>query len=225
MPVRQDPISGTLAPRLKAAFMRTLPTPRWQPYLIAAGHDENRAIRLYLWNAAIGQSFHFPLQAVEVALRNVVDAALRTQFGADWWKTAPCRNHIGLKRCEEIDKAETRLINKYGVAAPTTDQIVASLTFGFWAALTHAKVTRLWPARRAAVFPSLPAALSVSDVSLVTNNVQALRNRIFHHEPLIGRNLSGDYGEILKLLGWICTETEKWVRANSCVPVIIRARP
>ena len=32
--------------------------------------------RLYLWNAAVGQSFHFPLQTAEVALRNVIHQAL-----------------------------------------------------------------------------------------------------------------------------------------------------
>ena len=160
----------------------------------------------------------------EIALRNVVNDALCVQFGANWWSALPCRSHIGIKRCDEIDKAATRLTNKYG-GAPSTDQIVSSLMFGFWAALTHPKMNRLWPARRAFAFPNLPAALSISDVSKVADGVQDFRNRIFHHEPLIGRNLSGDYGEILKLLGWICPETEKWARNNSCVPNVIRARP
>ena len=224
MPIRQDPIAAEFTPKLKAAFVRTLPAPRWQTYLIAAGGDENRALRLYLWNAAVGQSFHFPLQVTEIALRNVINDSLAVVFVADWWRNGPCRAHLGPKRCEEIDNAETRLRNKYG-AAPNTDQLMASLTFGFWAALTHPKVTRLWPARRFAAFPNLPQALAITDVSATADKVQDLRNRIFHHEPLIGRDLLMDYANIGNLLGWICPQTNVWMRKNTSVPTVIRQRP
>src|SRR6185312_16772872 len=154
----------------------------------------------YLWNAAAGQGFHFPLQTVEVALRNAVSDALVAVFGAAWWTNASCRTHLGVKRCEEIDKAETRIRNKYG-APPNNDQLTASLMFGFWAALTSAKYSRLWPARRFAAFPNLPATLSIKDVADSSERIQALRNRIFHHEPLLGRNLLEDYADISDLLG------------------------
>jgi len=224
MPIRQDPITGELSPKLKTAFARTVSPARWQTYFLAAGGDENRALRLYLWNAAVGQSFHFPLQTVEIALRNTVNDALIAVFGADWWTSTPCRTHLGAKRCEEIDKAETRILNKYGTA-PNTDQLMASLMFGFWAALTNSRYSRLWPARRFAAFPNLPANLKIDDVSLSAEKIQNLRNRIFHHEPLIGRNLLDDYGEVSNFLGWICPQTNVWMRKNSCVPAVIRERP
>lgn len=224
MPIRQDPIAGELSPKLKAAFARTVPLPRWQTYVIAAGGDENRALRLYLWNAAIGQSFHFPLQTVEVALRNALNASLVVLFGPDWPQNAPCRTHLGQKRCEEIDKAETRLFNKYGTA-PNTDQLVASLMFGFWAAITHPKYNRIWPARRFAVLPNLPGALSIDDASATADKVQDLRNRIFHQELLIGRDLLADFKNIDDLLGWICPQTNVWMRKNSSVAAVIRQRP
>lgn len=224
MPIRQDPINGGLSPKLKAAFSRTLPPPRWQTYFLAAGGDESRAMRLYLWNAAVGQAFQFPLQVVEVALRNVVNTALVSIYGANWWSSAPCRAHLGHKRTDEIDKAEQRLLNKYG-HAPSTDELMASLTFGFWAAITHPKVNRLWPAQRFSAFPSLPAAMNIMHVSQNADSVQDLRNRIFHHEPLIGRNLLDDYSNIDTLLGWICPQTNVWMRKNTCVPAVIRQRP
>lgn len=224
MPVRQQPISATLSPKLKAAFTRSLTLSRWNTYVIAAGHDEDKALRLYLWNAAMGQSFHFPLQVVEIALRNVLNDALIIIFGPDWWQNGPCRTHLGPKRIDEIDKAETRLINKYG-GTPNRDQLVASLMFGFWAALTHPKVTRLWPARRFAAFPNLPAAKSIDDISATVDRVQDLRNRIFHHEPLIGRDVLSDYADITDLLGWICPQTAVWMRKNASVPALIREKP
>jgi hypothetical protein len=52
----------------------------------AAGHDRDRAVRLYLWNAQLGEAFHIPIQAVEVGLRNSINLGLTTTFGQDWWQ-------------------------------------------------------------------------------------------------------------------------------------------
>lgn len=225
MPIRQDPIVATLSAELKRAFARSISISRWNTYLNSAGQDEDRALRLYLWNATVGQSFHFPLQAVEIALRNVVNEALCSQFGPDWSQNTACRIHIGKRARDDIDKAKQQFFKKYRNPNPTTDQIVASLTFGFWATLTNPKYTSLWPAECQNAFPHVPAPLMIGDISALAESVQIFRNRIFHHEPLIRRNLSGDYGDILKLLKWICPETSKWVKDNSCVPTVIREKP
>lgn len=225
MPIRQDPIVATLTPQLRTAFQRSISPSRWNTYLISAGHDEDRALKLYLWNASVGQSFHFPLQTVEIALRNVVSSALCNVFGPDWPQDAGCRAHIGRKSQEEIDKAKRRFFKKYRNNQPTTDQIVASLMLGFWANLTNPKYSLLWPNEFGGAFPNVPNQFSASDVSAQAEGIQIFRNRIFHHEPLLRRNLSGDYGDIARLLKWICPETERWMKANSCVPSVIRARP
>jgi hypothetical protein len=54
----------------------TMSQRRFETYLQAAGHDRDRAVALYVWNAKIGASFHIPIQAAEVALRNRVNHAL-----------------------------------------------------------------------------------------------------------------------------------------------------
>ncbi|HWA90087.1 MAG TPA: hypothetical protein VG889_08645 [Rhizomicrobium sp.] len=181
-------------------------------------------MRLYLWNAAVGQSFRFPLQTVEVALRNAVNDALIAIFGDEWWKSPSCRTHLGPNRRSEIDKAETRIRNVYGIV-PNTDQIMASLMFGFWAALTNTRYDRIWPARRFAALPNLPANTSFEGVARTAEQIQNLRNRIFHHEPLLGRDLLDDYAQISNLLGWICPQTNVWMRKNSCAPAVVRERP
>ena len=68
-------------------MVSTISRERFSTYLTGAGHDESRALALYLWNAQVGAAFHIPLQAVEVALRNSVNHALVAKFGAEWWKS------------------------------------------------------------------------------------------------------------------------------------------
>ncbi|QYU68097.1 hypothetical protein J4558_25165 [Leptolyngbya sp. 15MV] len=173
----------------------------------------------------MGQSFHFPLQTLEVALRNVIHQAIATEFGADWPQEQTCRNILHPKQVEDITKAERRHYSIKGRAA-TTPQIVASLSLGFWTALLRRNYNRhLWANQTTAAFPHLRPGDSISVVSAKVNNVQDLRNRIFHQEPLLGHDLSREYGDILAVLGWICPETREWVRSHSSVPDVIRARP
>ncbi len=225
MPIRQDIIAAEVTAPLIAAFERTISPNRWQTYLKAAGYKQELALRLYLWNAAIGQSFHFPLQVAEIALRNVSNNVLCDRFGVDWPRDQGFRAALGPRHSSDIEKAITRLANKYG-SQPITDQIVASLTLGFWAALVHSRYhTAIWAGYESDALPNLAPLEGMADVSVAVSEIQTLRNRIFHHEPLIGRNLSGDYGHILKLLGWICGQTKVWMRTHSSVPVVIRMRP
>jgi hypothetical protein len=208
-----------------AALRQTISAPRFQTYLEAAGFKEDGAMALYLWNAAMGQSFHFPLQAVEVALRNAVNAALCAEFGPDWWSDRSCRAALKLERCAEIDKAAQRIRRIYR-CAPHTDQVVASLMFGFWAAMLKKRYNaRAWNKHVSLSFPRCPMSFGIKEVSQTANEIQDLRNRIFHHEPLIKRDLSGDYAGIIKMLGWICPQTRDWVRRTSSVPTMLRQRP
>lgn len=225
MPLRQGGLIADYSADVMRALRRTVSTPRWRTYLIAAGFREEVAHSLYLWNAAIGQSFHFPLQAAEVALRNVVNDALVDVAGPGWWNDAEGRVLLGRERCEDIDKCANRLRRKYG-REPDTGQIVASLTLGFWAAMLKREYNRrIWDAHTRDAFPQLGPNESIRHVSGMANDIQDLRNRIFHHEPLIGRDLSGDYGNILRLVGWICPITRDWVRHHATVPGVIRLRP
>jgi hypothetical protein len=225
MPLRQAIITAELTPELSAAFSRTVSLERWKTYQRAAGFDDRLAYRLYLWNAAAGQSFHFPLQTLEVALRNVVHQAIASIFGPDWPKEQTCRNMLHPKQVDDITKAERRHFSiKQNVA--TTPQIVASLSLGFWTAMLRRNYKRaIWSSQLEGAFPNLPADATIGDVSRKANSVQDLRNRIFHQEPLIGHDLSGEYGDILALLGWICEATRDWTRAQSSVPQILRTRP
>lgn len=225
MPIRQQNIEALIAPELLAAIPRTVSPERWRTYKLAAGFHEETALRLYLWNAAIGQSFHFPLQTVEVALRNVTHHALCALYGNDWAANLQCRHMLGPQCEQDITKSERRHRNRYRVA-PTTPQIVASLSLGFWVSLLRQGYHgTIWANQSVIAFPHLGPLETMADVSSTGTIIQDLRNRIFHQEPLIGHNLSGEYSAILKMLGWICPVTRDWARQQTSVPKVIRERP
>ncbi|HQG29986.1 MAG TPA: hypothetical protein PLY73_15640, partial [Candidatus Ozemobacteraceae bacterium] len=107
-------------------LIQTLSKRRFETYLRAAGHDQERAFELYLWNAELGASFHILVQAVEVALRNRVNAVLVMQFGADWWQEDMFFHVTDHDRDRDLKTVMTRLHNKRKTIE--TDQIVASLS-------------------------------------------------------------------------------------------------
>lgn len=224
MPVRQPNITSNLSDDLRAAFQRTISITRWGTYLTGAGFRENVAFRLYLWNSAIGQSLLFPVQASEVALRNVISAAIIEEFGENWFRSNYCLDVLGDYRREDIEKTARRIINVYNIV-PESGHIISSLMLGFWCALLKRQYDLpIWDNYVPMAFPHL-SDKTIEDVDMAATRLKTLRNRIVHHEPLIGRNLSEDYGNVLKLLGWICPHTREWVRSNSSVPAVLRTRP
>lgn len=225
MPIRQDNIPNQVTPQLMAAFQRSISPERWRTYERAAGFDTESAHKLYLWNAAVGQSFHYPLQTVEVCLRNVIHLALADIFGPNWTSEPNCRNMLQIKQADDITKAERRYYHINQTAA-STPQIVASLSLGFWVAMLRRDYNQaIWNTHTNHAFPHLGNGQTITDVSRTGTKIQVLRNRIFHQEPLIGHNLLGDYSEILKMIAWICPEMKEWTRRNTSVPKVIRERP
>lgn len=207
-----------------SALDGTVSSARLGPYMKSAGFNSDRAIKLYLWNVAIGQSFHFPLQAFEVAFRNSVSGALVNEFGAIWWRPANAKKFLSARSLEEVQKTHKRLRNK-GIK-PNADDMVAGLSFGFWVSLLAARYKPvIWSKRLAEAFPNMPNGTTQKIVYEQSNGALNLRNRIFHHEPLISQNLSAEYADLMRLLTWLCPETQKWVKANCSVPTVMRLKP
>ena len=111
----------------------TVSAERLGTYQLAANRDEARALDLYIWNAHVGEAFHLPIQATEVALRNAINNALIRRFGPDWWNTAAFLNIASARQKKDITDV-TRRIQKRG-STLCTGQIVANLSFGFWAGM------------------------------------------------------------------------------------------
>lgn len=205
-------------------IIETMSHRRFDTYLHAAGHNQDRALSLYLWNARLGASFHIPIQAVEVALRNRVNHALVAEFGRDWWNDQRFKATIDHDRVRDLDMVKTR-INRRG-SALETDQIVSGLSFGFWVGMLQPKYNPpIWGTHLRTSFPSLPQNENRNSLFKLGGEIANFRNRISHHEPLLKVDAMRLYGEIMKMMGWLCPMTALWVRPHCDVPKIIRQKP
>ncbi len=172
-------------------------------YLTAAGFDQERALRLYLWNAQVGEAFHLPVQGVEVGLRNCVNEGLIGRFGPDWWRDAEFLAMADRARQRDLELARRRIENRK--TPLSTPQIVATLSFGFWVGLLRPRYhPAVWSSFLGRAFRSLPREVTRQELAVSARRVADLRNRIWHHEPVFRMNLSDEYHGILQLLGWIC---------------------
>ena len=193
-------------------------------YLIASGHDADRALSLYLWNAKMGEAFHLPLQSFEVGLRNRLSDGIEAVFGRDWWCDVAFAKKAGEKRMNDIDVVIRRL-NSKGIT-PDTGQLVAGLSFGFWIAMLHGRHNRaIWSATLAQAFPHLPSGIDRRKLHARAMEIANFRNRISHHEPIFKRNLSLDYGRCMEAVKWLCPVKAAWIKPHCRVSAMIRAKP
>ncbi|MFG1243301.1 Abi family protein [Xanthobacter sp. V7C-4] len=202
----------------------TLSLQRFDTYVIAAGHNQQRAFALYVWNAQIGASFHILIQAIEVALRNRVNHALVSEFGADWWDDATFLATIDRNRVADLDAVKRRLANK-GMALET-NQIVASLSFGFWVGMLHSSYNPpIWSKHFRSTFTNVPKGVNRYILFTGCGKIASFRNRVSHHEPLIKHNISQEYSDMFQMLDWLCPDTSVWIRKNCTVQSVMRQKP
>ncbi|MDP1738204.1 MAG: hypothetical protein Q8L23_12290 [Caulobacter sp.] len=217
-------MTGSIQPSLIDQLRPVLSDERLGTYLTAAGFDLDRALKLYVWNAQVGEAFHLPIQAVEVGLRNRMTAAFATAFGSDWWKDERFLNLLDDDRNADIRQVRLRILNRK--LSPVTGQIVAGLSFGFWVGMLHKRYNPpLWGGHLRSAFPSLPKDRNRASLAVAAGQVATLRNRIWHHEPIIKRDLSAEYGAVMTLLEWISPEKAAWVRPYCRVPQLLRQKP
>jgi hypothetical protein len=205
-------------------IIKTLSPERFGTYLMAAGHNYDRAKNLYIWNAHMGESFHTPIQAVEVALRNGVNTALVAKYGPDWWRNGAFLAIIDRERTIDLETVQRR-IRRRGLAL-VTGQVVAGLSFGFWVGMLQRRYNpEIWGAHLRSAFPSLPQSENRDSLFRAASAVAFLRNRISHHEPIFKRDLLADFSHMMTMLRWLCPETHDWVRPHCRVPELVRRKP
>jgi hypothetical protein len=216
--------SRPLSPEQITAIRTTISPSRFAPYLRAAAYDEARALQLYLWNARVGEAFHTPIQAVEVGLRNRIDNALTQEFTPNWWECANLYQLLDEERKGDLSTVLRRIRNRE--LELCTDQIVAGLSFGFWVGLLHGQYNApIWSRHLRTSFPHLPAGRGRKSLFKEAGLVATLRNRIWHHEPLIDRDISQDFATVMGLLEWICPAKMAWIKPHCRVPQILREKP
>ena len=200
---------------------------RFATYLAEMGGNRQDAIRLYIWNTAVGASFYGPLQALEIALRNQIHAKLSEKYGIQWYGEQSDIKFNDKNR-EQLDMTEARLGKKKFSTDPPG--VVADLSFGFWVILLSSHYTNLWHPMLYKVFPHAAPATR-RNIHEQLQILLDLRNKIAHHRPIFrmgektGKNLSDYHQDILKTIGWMSPRKKEWVEMYSRVEEILARNP
>ena len=198
---------------------------RLQRYMGAANGDKHHALRLYIWNTRLGESFYLPSQICEITVRNAIHRAVRANFGEQWHQSPAFTRSLPDRLKNELTKVIQDETVAYG-AAMTNDHLVSGLSFGFWVNLLTSRYDHtLWPRFFPRCFPNKPANIGRPDIQIEAEQFRMQRNRIAHHKPLFDRNPVSEYQRMLKIIGWVSPETFWFVQKISNVSQTINARP
>ncbi|UVF22793.1 Abi family protein (plasmid) [Microvirga terrae] len=203
------------------AIRASISEPRFATYLEKAGNHEEYALALYLYNARVAKAFLYPLSVVEVTLRNAVDEILVRKFGTSWHREDAFRNQtLTPEGLATLDKAIQRAGQNSG-----RDQVVATLTFDFWSNLFRSEYGNLWRTTVNIAFPNLVHGESRQDIQNLVKPINAFRNRVAHHEPVLDMNVTDIYAKTVRLVTLRCTQTAEWMKYHTTLNAVIRTRP
>jgi hypothetical protein len=208
------------------ALTDAISTARLSTYLRRSHGNVRRALDLYEWNIRAGAALYPILHVNEVALRNTINGALVSQFGADWpYARGFLRSLPGLERTT-FEKCIRKLENTLRKSRVSTDDVVAAQTYWFWVTLLTARFEkRIWSREFAAAFPSAPARVDRESVHVRADTIRRLRNRIAHWEPLLDVDLAGAYQRVASVVRWVSPETAVWMAERWPLPPDVLARP
>ncbi|BEN33192.1 TPA: Abi family protein [Serratia marcescens] len=178
------------------------------------GATPEECLGIYLWNKQLAGAFLPALQVIEVSLRNAIcgakqdfeeDEVERLHPQPTWaqrkgniddkWFVTVMTQANNIKSYRAIAAAKSQLNND---GKPhTTENLISKLTLGFWVSLVDKKYDRthanycnylsLWPDLTTRVFPHANKngkALTINRIGSDLRDINTLRNRISHHEPL-----------------------------------------
>jgi hypothetical protein len=199
-------------PQFLTSIERTVTKERLGRYLGATHQDVANALLLYEYNIALSEALYGLLHGLEVTVRNAVHHALTASYGsANWYDAAPLSAYWR----DEVAKAKGR------VGTTTPGKVIAELTFGFWVDLiSKPNHNHLWMGKKlSTAFPN--TMLRRDQIHQRLKIVQALRNRISHHEPILtSRNtLYTGYdfltlAEFLECVEWVCVQAAHWIKTR-----------
>lgn len=220
-----------------------LSAPRFQKYVEACDGDRSQALQLYEWNISLGQALLRDIAHLEVALRNAYDQVIAGLWqGSSHWLLDPespavtpiwrvKTGHNGLKRGTDVNyvnrRAVDKAIYKCGGTSATPGKVIAELSFGFWRSLTTASHEKsVWVPY---LHHAYPAGTNRADMDRIIGNINTVRNRIAHHEPLFNQKSNTTPEKIheglLLLLSHVGSEVADHVASSSQVQRVLAQRP
>lgn len=195
---------------------------RYSTYLKGAGHDDEFAFQLYLYNARLAKSFLFPLHVVEVVLRNGIDEVLSHRFGAQWHQSDA---FLGILTAESSASLRKAILRASRDGKVLKDDVVSHLTFDFWSNLFRPEYDRpLWQAGMRLLLPGAPTTTRAEFQPRVAR-INRFRNRIAHHEPILSEDATLRLREIIDAVASRSKVTADWLKGHATVHQVIRSRP
>lgn len=231
----------------------TIPVARLAPYEAACAGTGVDAIDLYRWASDVALAMFDDLATLEVAMRSAMARELEAAHGLQWYRRTDLLDDETLKLI-----ADAWRVGRLGQLTRPPDvihgKLVATLMFGFWVKILGRGTyqgkgtsrqrriydTTLWkPALRNA-FRNV-GDLDRARVETAARRVQALRNRIAHHEhivwgvPLPGEKnsdgsivrltVSAAHDTLVALAGYVDSGLEGWLGQYSQVNAKIALCP
>lgn len=233
----------------EAGIRQSLTEPRLGRYLKRGGFQFASAMRWYLWNARLAKAFQFPLQVMEVTLRNAVVKHLSLNgapadwaFDATWIANAEAAD-AGIR--EILNKSKRQLLRKRMPAdeykAGVTDadpldvpsfgylnthDVTANMSLEFWVRMLGPAHERAWQVTLRRVFPNATLESSRGKLRKTAFRIKDFRSRVAHHEPIFHRqDLEDVHRSILDVVGMRCAMTRSWVSHFSTFRAVLSQGP
>jgi hypothetical protein len=197
------------------ALREAISPARLRTYLRLAHHNSRRALDRYAANTRAGAALYPMLQTNEVVLRNAIDRALASQFGGGWPYAVGFLRSLPRGERSAFEASVRRVEKTIGVPRATTGDVVAAQTYWFWVMLLNARFEqRIWSRELQRVFPHAPPQVDRAVLHSRADSLRRLRNRIAHHEPLLGHDLRGAHRRAAGMIRWVCPVTATWAEAR-----------
>jgi hypothetical protein len=195
---------------------------RFAPFLEASEGDHLGAIALYDWHSEVTASCFGMIHHFEVLLRNAIDGVLgdgqpQQPLKDTWLMDFDVLEPDGIK---QVIVAVERLERGKGI---TRGRVVAGVSFGFWAGLFSKRYEELWRHRLRYAFPH--GSIMRKDLTEPVRLIQRFRNRVAHHDCLLGQNIEKRANDMLTIAGWIDPEARVWLDAHAQVHGLLGQRP
>jgi hypothetical protein len=196
--------------------------PRFEPFLAATQNHHDLAVELYDWHAEIVAACFGLIHHFEVLVRNSIDGVLgegqpQEPLKDTWLMDFDVLQPNGIK---QVFVAVERLEKGKGIRR---SRVVAGVSFGFWAGLFSKSYEELWRHRLRHAFPH--GSIMRKDLIQPMRSIQSFRNRVAHHDCLLGQNIEMRADDMFRIGGWIDPDARAWLEAHSRVHSLLDQKP
>ena len=193
-----------------ATLEKYLSHERLAPYYSLARGDRWIGIQLYERNTECSEALYGVIQGLEVTLRNAIHNVMTKALANPEWY-----DKIAWESAEmaALQEAKDKVKEKFPL---TAGRVIAELTFGFWVRLAaYSYEKSLW---FKCLYQIVPKTVRRKTLHGMLIRCKTLRNRIAHHEKIIGRDqdLPTECQQLLDVIGWLNSDVRAWVEHRNC---------